>query len=158
MSRLGIILLIWKLHQYHWRAVKFTRPMLGALYMSSIGSPSVWRKRARWSDCYGFWEWRDVYRATPVTQSHGFCRLIRRTAPFSRLLQKKSFTTRWLLSHHNAITKLVTRCSWKKYLIWIEFFIKFLLQILQIAVYTLLYANAHVCLCLPTFVNFSETN
>jgi hypothetical protein len=51
---------------YRWRAAKF-RPMLCA---------------------QGLWIGRDVYRATPaVTRNLGFSGLIRRTAPFSRLLR-----------------------------------------------------------------------
>jgi hypothetical protein len=58
--------LIWRRHHCRWRAAKF-RPMLGA---------------------EGLWAGRDLYRATPaVTQDLGFSGLIRRTAPFSRLLR-----------------------------------------------------------------------
>ena len=57
---------IWKRHHYRWRAAKF-RPMLGA---------------------QGLWAGRDFYSATPaVTRGLGFSGLIRRTAPFSRLLR-----------------------------------------------------------------------
>jgi hypothetical protein len=57
---------IWRHHHYRWRASKF-RPMLGA---------------------QGLWSGRDLYRATPdVTRGLGFSGLIRRTAPFSRLLR-----------------------------------------------------------------------
>jgi hypothetical protein len=60
------ISLIWRRHHCRWRAAKF-RPMLGA---------------------QGLWAGRDLYRATPtVTQDLGFPGLIRRTAPFSRLLR-----------------------------------------------------------------------
>ena len=60
------ISLIWRRHHYQWRAAKF-RPMLGA---------------------QGLWAGRDLYRATPaVTRGLGFFGLIRRTAPFSRLLR-----------------------------------------------------------------------
>jgi hypothetical protein len=54
-------------HLYgRWRASKF-RPMLSA---------------------QGLWAGRDLYRATPaVTRDLGFSGLIRRTAPFSRLLR-----------------------------------------------------------------------
>jgi hypothetical protein len=39
-------------------------------------------------DVQGLYAGRDLYRATPaVTQGLGFSGLIRRTAPFSRLLQ-----------------------------------------------------------------------
>jgi hypothetical protein len=58
--------LIWRHHHCWWRAAKF-RPMLGA---------------------QGLWAGRDLYRATPaMTPSLSFSGLIRRTAPFSRLLQ-----------------------------------------------------------------------
>jgi hypothetical protein len=58
--------LIWRRHHYQWRAAKF-RPMLGA---------------------QGLWAGRDIYRATPtVTRDLGFTGIIRRTAPFSRLLR-----------------------------------------------------------------------
>jgi hypothetical protein len=58
--------LIWRHHHYRWRAAKF-RPMLGA---------------------QGLCTERDLYRATPaVTRDLGFSGLIRRTAPFSRLLR-----------------------------------------------------------------------
>jgi hypothetical protein len=58
--------LIWRRHQCRWRAAKF-RPMLGA---------------------QGLWAGRDLFRATPaVTRDLGFSGLIRRTAPFSRLLR-----------------------------------------------------------------------
>jgi hypothetical protein len=61
------ISLIWKRHHYRWRAAK-SRPMLGV---------------------QGLWTWRDLYRAThAVTRGLGFSSLIRRTAPFSRLLQR----------------------------------------------------------------------
>jgi hypothetical protein len=60
------ISLIWRRHHCRWRAAKF-RPMLGA---------------------QGLWAGRDLYRATPtVTRDLGFSGLIRRTAPFSRLLR-----------------------------------------------------------------------
>jgi hypothetical protein len=60
------ISLVWRRHHYRWRAAKF-RPMLGA---------------------QGLWAGRDLYRATPaVTRGLGFSGLIRRTAPFSRLLR-----------------------------------------------------------------------
>jgi hypothetical protein len=53
-------------HHYQWRAAQF-RPMFGA---------------------QGLWAGRDLYRATPaVTRDIGFSGLIRRTAPFSRLLR-----------------------------------------------------------------------
>jgi hypothetical protein len=56
----------WRRHHCRWRAAKF-RPMLGA---------------------QGLWAGRDLYRATPaVTRGLSFSGLIRRTAPFSRLLQ-----------------------------------------------------------------------
>ena len=58
--------LIWRRHHCRWRAAKF-RPMLGA---------------------QGLWAGRDLYRVTPtVTRGLGFSGLIRRTAPFSRLLR-----------------------------------------------------------------------
>ena len=58
--------LIWRRHHCRWRAAKF-RPMLGA---------------------QGLWAGRDLYRATPaLTQDLGFSGLIRRTAPFSRILR-----------------------------------------------------------------------
>jgi hypothetical protein len=60
------ISLIWRRHHYWWRAAKF-RPML---------------------DAQGLWAGRDLYRARPaVTRGLGFSGLIRRTAPFSRLLR-----------------------------------------------------------------------
>jgi hypothetical protein len=56
----------WRRHHYRRRAEIF-RPMLGA---------------------QGLWAGRDLYRAVPaVTRDLGFSGLIRRTAPFSRLLQ-----------------------------------------------------------------------
>jgi hypothetical protein len=58
--------LIWRRHHCRWKAAKF-RPMLGA---------------------QGLWAGRDIYCATPtVTRGLGFSGLIRRTAPFSRLLR-----------------------------------------------------------------------
>jgi hypothetical protein len=58
--------LIWRRHHYRWRAAKF-RPMLGA---------------------QGLWAGKDLYRATPtVTRGLGFSGLVRRMAPFSRLLR-----------------------------------------------------------------------
>jgi hypothetical protein len=58
--------LIWRRHHCRWRTAKF-RPMLGA---------------------QGLWAGRDLYRATPaVTRDLGCSGLIRRTVPFSRLLQ-----------------------------------------------------------------------
>jgi hypothetical protein len=64
--RFNISLIIRRRHHCRWRAAKF-RPMLGA---------------------QGLWAGRDLYRATPaVTRDLGFSGLIRRTAPFSRLLR-----------------------------------------------------------------------
>jgi hypothetical protein len=58
--------LIWRRHNCRWKAAKF-RPMLGA---------------------QGLWAGRDLYRATPtVTRGLSFSSLVRRTAPFSRLLR-----------------------------------------------------------------------
>jgi hypothetical protein len=58
--------LIWRRHHCRWRAAK-VRPMLSA---------------------QGLWAGRDLYRAIPtVTRDLGFSGLIRRTAPFSRLLR-----------------------------------------------------------------------
>jgi hypothetical protein len=58
--------LIWRRHYCRRRAAKFW-PMLGA---------------------QGLWAGRDLYHATPtVIRDLGFCGLIRRTAPFSRLLR-----------------------------------------------------------------------
>jgi hypothetical protein len=58
--------LIWGRDHCRWRAAKF-RPMLGA---------------------QGLWAGRDLYRATPaVTRDLGLSDLIRRTAPYSRLLR-----------------------------------------------------------------------
>jgi hypothetical protein len=60
------ISLAWRRHHYRWRAAKF-RPMLGA---------------------QGLWAGRDLYRVTPaVTRGLGFSGIIRKTAPFSRLLR-----------------------------------------------------------------------
>jgi hypothetical protein len=57
---------IWRRHRCRWRAINF-RPMLGV---------------------EGLWAGKDLYRATPaVTRGLGFSGLIRRTAPFSRLLR-----------------------------------------------------------------------
>jgi hypothetical protein len=71
--------LIWRRHHYRRRAAKF-RPMLSA---------------------QGLWAGRDLYRATPaVTRGLGFFGLIRRTAPFSRLLRH-------------------TRGVWRTYSIWL---------------------------------------
>jgi hypothetical protein len=62
------ISLIWRRHHCRWRAAKF-RPMLGA---------------------QGLWAGKGLYRATPaVTRGLSFSGLIRRTAPFSRLLRHK---------------------------------------------------------------------
>jgi hypothetical protein len=64
-SRSRIFSLIWRRHHCRWKAAKF-RPKLGA---------------------QGLWAGRDLYRATPaVTRDLGFSGLVRRTAPFSRLL------------------------------------------------------------------------
>jgi hypothetical protein len=61
-----IFSLIWRRHHSWWRAAKF-RPMLGA---------------------QNLWAGRDLYHATPaVTRDLGFSGLIRRTAPFCRLLR-----------------------------------------------------------------------
>jgi hypothetical protein len=76
------ISLIWRHHHCRWRAARF-RPMLGA---------------------QGLWAGRDLYRATPtVTPVFDFSGLIRRTAPFSRLLRHMrgcggSILTRILMS------------------------------------------------------------
>jgi hypothetical protein len=59
--------LIWRRYHYRWMFARF-RPMLGA---------------------QGLWAKRDLYRATPtLTRELGFSGLIRRTAPFSRLLRR----------------------------------------------------------------------
>jgi hypothetical protein len=58
--------LIWRRHNCRWRAAKFTL-MFGA---------------------QGLWAGRNLYRATPaVTRGLCFSGLIRKTAPFSRLLR-----------------------------------------------------------------------
>jgi hypothetical protein len=58
--------LIWRRHHCWWRAAKF-RPILGT---------------------QGLWAGRDLYRATPtVTRDLSFPGLIRRNAPYSRLLR-----------------------------------------------------------------------
>jgi hypothetical protein len=58
--------LIWRRHHCRWRAAKF-RLMIGVQVL---------------------WAGRDLYRATPtVTRGLGISGLIRRTTPFSRLLQ-----------------------------------------------------------------------
>jgi hypothetical protein len=60
------ISLIWRRHHHRWRAAKFW-PMLGA---------------------QGLWAGRDLYSATPaVKRDLGFSGIIRRTAPFCRLLR-----------------------------------------------------------------------
>jgi hypothetical protein len=60
------IIFHWRRHHYRWRAAKF-KPMLGA---------------------QGLWAERDLYRITSaVTQGLGFSSLLRRIAPFSRLLR-----------------------------------------------------------------------
>jgi hypothetical protein len=65
-SRSRIFHYIWRGHHCQWRAAKF-RPMLGA---------------------HGLWAGSDLYRAThAVTWDLSFSGLIRRTAPFSRLLR-----------------------------------------------------------------------
>ena len=63
------ISLIWRRHHYQWRAAKFW-PLLGS---------------------QGIWAGSGLYRATPAaTRGLGFSGLIRRTAPFSRLLRHTS--------------------------------------------------------------------
>jgi hypothetical protein len=58
--------LIWRHHHCRWRAAKF-RPMF---------------------DAQGLWAGRDLYRATPnVTRNLRYPGLIRRTAPFLRLIR-----------------------------------------------------------------------
>jgi hypothetical protein len=53
---------------------------------------------------HGLWAGRDLYRATPaVTRDLGFSGLIRRTAPFSRLLRH----TRWCGG--SILTRILTR-------------------------------------------------
>jgi hypothetical protein len=75
----------WRRHHCRWRAVKF-RSMLGAQCL---------------------WAGRDLYRATPtVTRGLSFSGLIRRTAPFSRLLRHTrgcggSILTRTLMGPHS---------------------------------------------------------
>jgi hypothetical protein len=65
---------IWRHHHYWWRAAKF-RPMLSA---------------------QGLWAGRGLYCATPaVTRGLSFSSLIRRTTPFSRLLQHKGMWRVW---------------------------------------------------------------
>jgi hypothetical protein len=62
------ISLIWRRHHCRWRAAKF-RPM------SMLSAQ-------------GLWAGRDLYSATSaVTRDLGFSGLIRRTAPFRRLLR-----------------------------------------------------------------------
>jgi hypothetical protein len=74
------ISLIWRRHHYRSRAAKF-RPMLGA---------------------QGLWIGRDFYRATlAVARGVGFSGLIRRTAPFNRLLR------------YDILTRILTgSCKW----------------------------------------------
>jgi hypothetical protein len=63
---LKIFSFIWRRHHCRWRAAKF-RPILGA---------------------QGLWAWRDLFCATlAVIQDLSFSGIIRRTAPFSRLLR-----------------------------------------------------------------------
>jgi hypothetical protein len=65
-SRIFHVHCIWRRHHCRWRAAKFWLT-LGA---------------------QGLWAGRDLYRATPaVTRDLGFFGLIRRTAPFSRLVR-----------------------------------------------------------------------
>jgi hypothetical protein len=105
--------LIWRRHHCRWRAVKF-RPMLGA---------------------QGLWAGRDLYRATPtVTWDLGFSGLIRRTAPFCRLLRHTrgcggSILTR-ILTGSGRCTKN-NRATWKwGYTYSKENFVKYFCQTL----------------------------
>jgi hypothetical protein len=85
---LKIISLIWRRHHCRGRAAKF-RPMLGA---------------------QGLWAGRDLYRATPaVTRDLGFCGLIRRTAPFSCLLQHTRGCGGSILTR--IFTGVITKCE-----------------------------------------------
>jgi hypothetical protein len=60
--------LIWRRHNYRWRDAKF-KPIC------KLGAQDLWAER-------------NLYRATPaVIRGFGFSRLIRRIAPFSRLLR-----------------------------------------------------------------------
>jgi hypothetical protein len=80
------ISLIWRRHHCRWRAEKF-RPMLGA---------------------QGLWAGRDLYCATPaVTRDLGFSGLIRRSAPFSRLLRHA-----WECGGPILTRILTRRCNW----------------------------------------------
>jgi hypothetical protein len=66
LKNFSLISCIWRRQHCRWRAAKFI-PMLGA---------------------QGLWAGRDLYRATPaVTRDLSFSGLIRRTTPFSRLIQ-----------------------------------------------------------------------
>jgi hypothetical protein len=78
-----------------WKAAKFW-PMLGAqgLWAGSDlyrATPAVTRGLAKfWPmlGAQGLWAGKDIYRATPVvTRGLSFSGLIRKTAPFSRLLK-----------------------------------------------------------------------
>jgi hypothetical protein len=101
---------IWRCHHYQWRTAKF-RSMLGA---------------------QGHSAGRDLYRATPaVTRDLGFSGLIRRTAPFSRLLRHtrgmlRTYSNpypqgdpinRRILKFLNALHTIKTRSSCKNFLL-----------------------------------------
>jgi hypothetical protein len=79
----------WRRHHCWWRAEKF-RPLLGA---------------------QGLWAGKYLYRATPtVKRDLAFCGLIRRTAPFIRLLRHAwgciwPFLT-WVLTGHQSINRV----------------------------------------------------
>jgi hypothetical protein len=95
------ISLIWRHHHCRWRAAKF-RPMLGSK---------------------GLWVGRDLYRATPaVTRGLGFSGLIRRTAPFSRLLRHTrgcgGCILTWILTGQKGCWNACAMYMWKIFRYW----------------------------------------
>jgi hypothetical protein len=84
-------------------------------------SPLPWRfaKFRPMVNAQGFWAGRDLYRATPaVTRELGFPGLIRKTAPFSRLLRHtrgygKSITR--ILTGPHSVAFYDTQGMWRTY-------------------------------------------
>jgi hypothetical protein len=85
------------LHQCRWRAANLDWLIFLLLYILLKNISFIWRRhycRRRAAKFWpmigaqGLWAGRDLYHATPaVKRDLGFSGLIRRTAPFSRLIE-----------------------------------------------------------------------
>jgi hypothetical protein len=137
---------MWKRHHCRWRTAKF-RPtcMLVAL---------------------GLWEGRDLYRATPaVTRGLSFSDLIRRTAPFSRLLRHtrrcgESILTR-ILTSTECKDIWTINLRWQIQFIWLYelkcfLFIEILNKYYQSLIYRMNFSTSLLFLFLQGWHSFAK--